>query len=843
RNSSPAKIAGEVEGRTERLGSFAAFVNVQLEGRGRARAEFDGTVENASLRGAAELADLSVEGVRFGAVRGPFEISSAGLRSEGIVIQDGELEAKGTIALTGSQENDWSALARQASVAQALVASRMFWPRAPEASGRLDGEVTVAGRWQDPRVDVQARITQASLGAERLGTVSVEVTRAGGRWEVRASLRREDDARADVQASWAADGALRGQGTAAGWRFENLESVSRRWPALRGAISFRGSLAGSTAQPLGEGELEISDLALARQHLDHLRVHARLEGERALIEATTERIRVSATAAISAPHAFRLRADWRDLDLGPLLVPETELEVRSAGTGELDGDADMPLAQGSARVTELHVGRGADVLRASTPVAVSIERGAIEVSEVVLGGSGQRLRFGARLTAAESEFHAVGTGDLALLESISPSVASARGRVDVELRGRRGSADGWRYHGTLDLSGGALDLGFLVGITDIAGHAELEGRELSLRELTGKIGGGDFLVAGSLALDRGWDLGWALHQGSLGVPSWLDYRASGNGRLTGLAFAPRFSGEIEVTQALYDRRIEWVEFLPWFRRQARPLRTPGGIPVAIDLHVFADDGVFIDNNLVQAEMRGDLRLRSREESLAWTGTIEVLGGEFVFRRRRFEITGGNVRFHEDRPMNPDLDFDGETSVTTREDEYEITVHVGGTAENPRVVFNADDPSLTENDVLALVTFGRTVAELEGQGGGIDVGEVLAITGPEGGRVQEQIQRLLRIDRIEIEPAYSRVSGVSEPRLRIAKDVTDRFSAILGAGLGSERQQDVAVEYQLTRGLSLQGFWESQTRSTEGTFGGSLKFRVPFRSFTLLPDSFQRLAEP
>jgi autotransporter translocation and assembly factor TamB len=258
----------------------------------------------------------------------------------------------------------------------------------------------------------------------------------------------------------------------------------------------------------------------------------------------------------------------------------------------------------------------------------------------------------------------------------------------------------------------------------------------------------------------------------------------------------------------------------------------------LDLRLFAEGGLFVDNNLAEAELGGSLRFHGAGESVTWSGRVDVLTGEFIFRRRRFTITAGSVAFAATRPLNPDLEFRGETIITTGEADYEIFVHVSGTAKEPRVEFAADDPALTENDVLALVTFGRTVAQLQAQGAGIELTEVLSLTaGPRAGEVEERIYELLPVDRIEIQPTFSRTTGTTEPRLSVGKDLAEGLRAVLGSGLGAERQQDVSLEYQLTPRIAVQGVWESQTDSDAGAFGGDLKFRYPFRTFrqfSLLP---------
>lgn len=840
RVSDHAKIAGGVDGKSRRLDAFGRFVGLRLEGAGEARARFDGTVDWPILAGTGEFAALTVNGVALGRLRGPFEISADGLRSEGVEAADGEITAAGRIALSGGQRNDWSATVRSASLRRATSAARLLWPNAPPIDGTISGNVRVAGGWNALDLSGHGRVAGTAIGGEELGDGDVEISVATGSWAGAFSLRRRDGAVASLRVAHGSDGELSGAAAATGWRVERLAWVRERWPNLHGGAELNGTVGGTLAKPSGEATLRLTALALADRSIGDAAFRLTADGRELRIDGTmASGARLSATASLERPHAFRARLECRDLNPAPLLGVPADLGISLTGKGDLAGDLEQPLGHGEARIASLRVGRGGERIENGAPIVVRVAAGRIEVAEAVLEGSGQKVTVAGHWTGAEAAFHATARWDLSLLESLSREVASARGGVDAEISGGRRGEGPWTYRGQARLSDGAFDLAFLVGITDASAAVEIEDRRVELRELTGKLGGGDFLVAGALSIDAGWDLGWAIRDASLGVPSWLDYRAGGNGRLVGPLAAPTLDGEIEVAQAVYDRRIEWAEFLPWFRKQARASVAGPRLPLTVDLHVAADGGLFVDNNLAKAEMSGNLRLRGGAEALTLSGTLDVLSGEFFFRRRRFTITSGAVRFSEDRPSNPDLRFSGETRVDTRDEEYEIQVNVSGTADSPRIQFTADDPALSENDVLALVTFGRTVSQLQSQGAGIELGEVLALTaGPEGGKVEREIHTFLPVDRIEIEPSFSRVNGASEPRLSIAKDLlVDRFSAVIGTGLGSERSQDVGLEYQFTRRFSLQGVWESQTKSEAGAFAANLKFRLPFRAtprFSLWP---------
>ncbi|MGH7818361.1 MAG: translocation/assembly module TamB domain-containing protein, partial [Candidatus Binatia bacterium] len=592
--------------------------------------------------------------------------------------------------------------------------------------------------------------------------------------------------------------------------------------------------------PKGEARIRLQALEIAGRTLDDASLRVALGDEQLSLEAASGSAwRLNGTSGIRAPYAFDARAEWQDVEVAPFVLPRARLEIRSSGRGTLRGTAAAPVGEGDVVIDALSIGRENLRIASGKPIAVRFRNGVIELPEAVLEGEKERLVIRGRV-GAESEVLAEGTGSLALLETIVPGVASARGEVALKVRAMHGTGEAWRLYGGARFHDGALDLGFLVGITDLAGEVAFDERRADVRNLTGSLGGGDFLVEGTVGFDEGWNVGWAVRDANLGVPEWLDYRAGGNGRLVGAFVRPALAGEIEIAQAVYDRRIEWAEFLPWFRRQARRSTRGAAVPVDLDLRVYSDGGLFVDNNLAEAEMQGSLDVRTRGDSVTWSGRIDVLTGEFTFRRREFTITSGSAQFVERRPLDPDLEFRGETTVVTGEADYEISVHVGGTAERPRIEFTADDPALSENDVLALVTFGRTVAQLQAQGAGIELTEVLALTaGPSAATVEERIYSLIPVDQIEIQPTFSRTTGTTEPRLRLGKDLTDALRALVSTGLGSERQQDVALEYQLTPRISVQGVWESQTKSQAGAFGGDLKFRIPFRGFerfSLLPSA-------
>jgi autotransporter translocation and assembly factor TamB len=163
------------------------------------------------------------------------------------------------------------------------------------------------------------------------------------------------------------------------------------------------------------------------------------------------------------------------------------------------------------------------------------------------------------------------------------------------------------------------------------------------------------------------------------------------------------------------------------------------------------------------------------------------------------------------------------------------VAVTGTVDNPRVQFSSDDPGLSQNDVLSLVTLGRTTRE-QSRDSGVGVGDILSLLPSEyTGDVSQQVRTIFRVDRFAVEPAYVRNTGTVEPRVTVGKDLTDRIRALASSSFGVEAHNTVQLEYRITSRISLVSTWESASSSQAGAFGGDIKFRYEFRKlpFSLL----------
>src|SRR5690606_14633222 len=130
-----------------------------------------------------------------------------------------------------------------------------------------------------------------------------------------------------------------------------------------------------------------------------------------------------------------------------------------------------------------------------------------------------------------------------------------------------------------------------------------------------------------------YDLAFDVEDLRLTIPRWLPSRSSGRLTIKGPATLPTLSGEMLVHQATYSEDINWERALPDFRRKTAEVQVfdKEEEDLRFDLHLIADNGIVVENNVLDLEAKGDLYLVGTEERPGLKGTISLLRGNANFR--------------------------------------------------------------------------------------------------------------------------------------------------------------------------------------------------------------------
>lgn len=813
-----------------------------LTGQGDATATFSGTTEHPVVSGNLALRNFTLLGTPAPRLAADFRIAAGTLKTDSARLDtpSGGAELSGVLALDEQASNDWRVRIHDLSNNLLFgLAYTLSKTKLPVDGGTLNGTLTCKGPWRRAETDANLVASALRIAEEPLDHVEVKATSTLPRWTLFVNAVRTPSETLTIQGAGEGDANLQLSIDSTPLNLATLRGAERR--RFTGAVSLQGRVSGALLQPSGALELSGSGLGAGGHQLGDVSVHADGKSGEWTFKgsAFADTLTLKATLRTIGALPFSVALTSQDTDLSQFVSADRSLSVVTTGTMNLTGGLRAPQdLSGSLRMTRFDVRRDEGHVELAEPVQIRLDKGRFHIDSLAVTAAGSRLSIaGEGRLPDQLVLDVHGEGDLVLLEVIGRPFYSARGQFGVTAQIEHSAADGWKLSGEANLRNAALDLGLPVAFTDTNGEFALRGSTVLVQHLAGRAGGGRFQVTGEVHLRHGPALSWSLRDVGLTFPEWLEERVSGEGQVHGTWQDLTVSGDVEVLNALYDKRIELAGLIPWFKEQITPApRTgPPGTVVRLDLHIHAPDGLFVDNNIAKAELSADLRISGTATSPLVDGTVEILSGEATINSRVFAISGGSAVFQPGERINPILNLNAESRISGIEADYTVRVVVNGTLDDPRVQFSSDEPGLSQNDVLSLVALGRTTRE-QPRDTSMGVGNVLSLLPSEyGGEMSQQLRTFLRIDRFEVDPAYVRATGAVQPRVTIGKDITDRIRALASSSFGADARNTAQLEYRITGRISLLSTWESASQSQSDAVGGDIRFRYEFRRvrFSLL----------
>lgn len=836
-------LGGEVEVRLTDTGALRSLLLDErapaIRGSLSISADLSGTVDSPSLTGQVEGRDLQAAGMTLERLEARLSADADQARIQRLSAQlgGGTVSLEGTAGWAGTAANDLKLSAQRISTDVIVNAVHSLTGEAlPIWRGLLSVDASLQGAWARPDLDATVTVERFWLGNEPFSRLAARLEAEWPHWSGELSLIHSEPQRLGISA----------HGT--GWEQLDLSFQSTEWQLgeLRGAslqqiggtVSAHGNVRGPLRALDGEVELAVADLLWQGRGFGDVRAHARAQAGLWELDGSFLGGAASLVGRVSSEAGWPadVRLAWQDARLGPLLRTEEQLDVTSSGAFELTLLLGEPSGMdGRLRIETFRIARGAYQITAPIPIEARVRDGQLVIESMRLEGEQTTLSVaGTAGLDGAVDLTVQGSGDLVVAEVLVDQIKSARGSFQADLAIERTSA------GELDLSGrasvddAAIDVGLPVVFTDTRASVQLDDTQVRIEQLHGRAGGGELDVSGVVDVAEGLALRWQVTEINTGFIEWLEHEVSGEGTVTGSWRELTIAGDVDVLRVLYDKRIGLTDFLPWFRREVsrppEPAQEAEERIVRLNLHIVAPDEVFVDNNFAKMELRADLYARGRLDRLRLAGQIEVLSGQAMFQGRIFEVTSGVVEFRPPLGLTATLNINAQTTVETPDGDYTVYVQIAGTTADPEVILTSDDPALTQTDLVSLITFGRTTAQLQARGGGISVYDLVVLgTGAYREGLEEGVREVLPIDRIDIEPSFSRTTGAFEPRFSIGKDLTEDLSTTLATTIGVQNQYRAEVEYRLTQWISLLGVWESETEEEAGAFGGNLKFQHRFRS--------------
>jgi autotransporter translocation and assembly factor TamB len=322
--------------------------------------------------------------------------------------------------------------------------------------------------------------------------------------------------------------------------------------------------------------------------------------------------------------------------------------------------------------------------------------------------------------------------DISFVTGLSPGLRRLQGAASARLA-LTGSTSAPELAGEAQLAG--IDLRLLEGgrsVEQCTGRLEFAGTRVQLLDLSGAYGAGPVRVSGWFDFARGAEqLDLEIEGEELLLARAVGLRLRGDTKLhvAGPIDALHASGTLALREGRYTRSFELFGGLG--ARTAPPQARGRGIELfslrdepfasmTFDVQVSARDPFAIDNNVVSAEIRPDLRLIGTGRAPELVGALFIDDGRVSLPACKLDVTSGSVVFRRADPLVPYLDFVG----LTRLRGYEVTMHASGPYEDAKLVFTAIPP-LSEEQARVLVLTGQTPEEALTAEGGLRTAQSVA----------------------------------------------------------------------------------------------------------------------
>ena len=450
--------------------------------------------------------------------------------------------------------------------------------------------------------------------------------------------------------------------------------------------------------------------------------------------------------------------------------------------------------------------------------------------------------------------------DLSVLEAITPTLKRVSGYLSADA-GIRGTWTAPRLDGSVAIDSAAATIPSIgARYEQLRGRFNLSGDTIGVQSLTARSDKGTATVTGYVRLDQLSKPVLALHISAdrfkaLDIRNSLAVTASAELDLTGPVFGATVRGRGTVTSGvlyfadLVNKRVINLDSPdPWI---ASLIDTSLADLIKRERLGPAFQSVFLDSLRVDAlhlTMGNDVWLRSSEANIQLTGSVDMnkrlknylISGILQTPRgtyrlnlkpvtKDFTVIQGTVTFFG----TPDLDaglnirathvvHQASTTAALSAGDITVTANIGGTLFVPKLTLSADQPNLSQSDIIWYLLFGQPSASVGNEGALANRSAMVtsAVAGLVSGQLEQSVVSDLGIpiDYFELHPESAPGSGLSGAQLAAGWQIGRKTFLVLNAGYcgGNGSGSGGGLDLSNTLGASLQ-FRISPEWRTEASF--------------------------
>lgn len=296
-------------------------------------------------------------------------------------------------------------------------------------------------------------------------------------------------------------------------------------------------------------------------------------------------------------------------------------------------------------------------------------------------------------------------------------------------------------------------------------------------------------------------------------------------------------GDIVLGETKLVSNFKPQAILPFTKKVEQPAQSPSPImkQTRMNVRIRESENIWVDNNLAHIRLHSEIELIGNLAQPNVAGRISVEEGYILYLDRKFQMEKGTIDFIDPNRLNPIVDLEAKTSVTTYErleaTLYDITLKITGELDQAKVELTSDPP-LERSDIIALLTVGATRKQLTGKSGSgqdVSTSQILEqriqtlsskiISGYAG----KTLEKLFGLEDVNIQGNLFRANKGSGPQLVASKRISNAAKLTYTTTVGHLNEQGIRLDYRLSKHYSFEGQTDQKGESSL-----SIKYNLKFK---------------
>ncbi len=623
-------------------------------------------------------------------------------------------------------------------------------------------------------------------------------------------------------------------------QLSKLDTFNKANTGVDGVVNLNLTANGTVQEPNLHAKVSAENVVYQGKPLGSLQANADSTASTVTYNLTSQlvgaQLAATGTTSLLGDYQTQARITLANVDVAKVIAEFSPGSVAAtsniSATINVSGPAAKPLLlSGNAEFTNFDVTVQGIELKQAGPIRASLHNGVASIDALHITGPdtdlsahGTATVFGdANPNGGVIDVASTGSVNMTLAHTFDPDlISSGKITFDVGVGGRIRQPE---LNGNVKFQGVNLAInGIPNGLTDLNGTMVFNENRLTVQNMTAKTGGGVLKVGGSISYQKGIFADLTATGDNVRVRyAGLSATAQMNFRLQGGPQAINLSGNVLITRFSVGPDVDFAAFAGAGGVQAPPDPTAATNKIRLDVRVQSSPQLDFQNSYAKLSGTVDLTVHGTLAVPSILGRINITDGSATFAGTTYNVDRGNIYFANPVRIDPTIDLD----VSTRVENYDITVGVHGTTTSLKPTYRSSPP-LTEADIFNLLALGRTQEEsqLNTQQqvqAGTDPTTSALLGGAFSATVGSRVNKLFGSGSIKVDPAFVGTLGNSTARITVQEPLTKQLTLVFATNVNESAQELIQLQYQLSDDTSVVA-----TRDESGVFSIVYKLRRRYR---------------